>query len=187
MSALCIPSSYTLYLCIPSSLFPLVSPPLDLRPLGRFEYQLEDQRITDNCIQNLNLASNMSAPFFVGCGFHKVKACRCRCISSHLPCTMCRMCRGKAPLRPMADVLRWELCRGPAVSMIISLILINITFPHPRYPTAARPLGRPSQLLRRPPELAGHPRRQGHIRSHRHANGCMAPAVGCKRLRRRRV
>jgi arylsulfatase A-like enzyme len=51
----------------------------------RFEYQLEDQRIRDDCIRNLRLASNISLapvntthtapltrkPFFVGCGFHK--------------------------------------------------------------------------------------------------------------------
>jgi iduronate 2-sulfatase len=37
----------------------------------RFEYQLEDQRIRDSCIGQLNAAAALSRPFFVGCGFHK--------------------------------------------------------------------------------------------------------------------
>ena len=43
---------------------------------ARFEYQLEDQRITDSCTAQLEQGANAvttgSAPaFFVGCGFHK--------------------------------------------------------------------------------------------------------------------
>ena len=44
---------------------------------ARFEFQLEDQRIRDSCVRNLEVAKNISdatngdKPFFIGCGFHK--------------------------------------------------------------------------------------------------------------------
>jgi hypothetical protein len=45
---------------------------------ARFEFQLEDQRIRDSCVGNLELAARSSGPsgeaakgFFVGCGLHK--------------------------------------------------------------------------------------------------------------------
>ena len=43
----------------------------------RFEFQLEDQRIRDSCLHNLEVAKNISdatdggKPFFIGVGFHK--------------------------------------------------------------------------------------------------------------------
>jgi arylsulfatase A-like enzyme len=44
---------------------------------SRFKYQLEDQKIRDNCIDNIRIAKKVTdakgvmKPFFVGCGFHK--------------------------------------------------------------------------------------------------------------------
>ena len=42
----------------------------------RYAYQLEDQKIRDNCLDNLMLARDTLAstgrPFFLACGFHKV-------------------------------------------------------------------------------------------------------------------
>ena len=42
---------------------------------SRYEYQLEDQRIRDSCIAQLDAAASSSvatkAGFFIGCGFHK--------------------------------------------------------------------------------------------------------------------
>jgi hypothetical protein len=40
---------------------------------ARFDYQLEDQRIRDSCVDQLQLAAKMNSSFFVACGFHKVK------------------------------------------------------------------------------------------------------------------
>lgn len=37
----------------------------------RPEYQLEDQRIRDSCISQLNVAKDSGKNFFIGCGFHK--------------------------------------------------------------------------------------------------------------------
>eukprot|EP00928_Gymnodinium_smaydae_P048650 TRINITY_DN32549_c0_g1_i1.p1 TRINITY_DN32549_c0_g1~~TRINITY_DN32549_c0_g1_i1.p1 ORF type:complete len:450 (+),score=34.40 TRINITY_DN32549_c0_g1_i1:145-1494(+) len=37
----------------------------------RFEYQLEDQRIRDSCIKQLEIAKGTGKNFFVGCGFHR--------------------------------------------------------------------------------------------------------------------
>jgi len=38
---------------------------------SRFEYQLEDQRIRDSCVEQIKAAASTKSPFFVGCGFHK--------------------------------------------------------------------------------------------------------------------
>ena len=45
---------------------------------SRFEFQLEDQRIRDSCVRNLDIAAAAAKPggeaakgFFIGCGFHK--------------------------------------------------------------------------------------------------------------------
>jgi hypothetical protein len=37
----------------------------------RHEYQLEDQKVRDSAIGHLMLADKLSAPFFIGAGFHK--------------------------------------------------------------------------------------------------------------------
>ena len=38
---------------------------------ARFEYQLEDQRIRDSCVDQLESLAEQEKPFFLGCGFHK--------------------------------------------------------------------------------------------------------------------